>query len=58
MHNRRVFVGAVITFILYIFGVSGLMCLMDDWSFMDSVYFLFTSVALIGALIDFTVGEI
>lgn len=50
------FVGAVTTFILYMFGVSGLMCLMDDWSFMDSVYFLFTSVALIGAVVYFAVN--
>ena len=52
--QRRVLVGAVVSFIIYLIVVSWLMMIMDQYTspagmdFVDSFYFLFTSVALIG----------
>lgn len=43
------FVGAVVTFFVYMIAVSYFICLLDDMSFMDAIYFVFTSVALIGS---------
>ncbi len=47
--QRRVFLWAVVFFLIYLICVSGLFCLLEKrWNFFDSFYFLFTSVSLVG----------
>ena len=47
--QRKVFVWAVVFFIIYLIGCSALFWWMEpDWDLWTSFYFLFTSVALVG----------
>lgn len=48
--QRRIFIAGVSVFIVYLLAVSAIFCVMADWDFFTSFYFLFNSVALIGSV--------